>query len=228
MANLDSIKNNELQEVNGISMDIAKNASALALHAVAHSVGQRFNKEEVESREWVNEELHNENSNTLKVITAAVVKTIADEGIIDDMSSDTPPEVVAGIAEASVENLRIKEKIANKEISVNAGLLYIQRVGTAVIKKVWDCAKNFATANLGLIFPKSMVEKASEFVEQLGKNIAVAADEKLYEKYEQLQPIIVSTAKKLADVAMRGITKVREKVKSIGNKIKARMNEVLS
>ena len=72
------------------------------------------------------------------------------------------------------------------------------------------------------------MEKASEFVEQLGKNIAVAADEKLYEKYEQLQPIIVSTAKKLADVAMRGITKVREKVKSIGNKIKARMNEVLS
>lgn len=132
-----------------LAISIGKNASAMALQAVAVTTGLNiasriFKGEKVDTDEMVEIAIKTGADTSVKVVTAGTLQVAIRKGIISFIPKATPAGVIANIACVGIENVKILTKIASGDLSMTKGLDQMGRVTTSMVGGLWGMAKGAA------------------------------------------------------------------------------------
>lgn len=149
-------KNNTSPEMNynhfqtkDLAMSIGKNAGVMALQAAAvmtglNIVGKLFKGESVEPDELVENAIKTGADTSVKVVAAGTLQIAVHKGILSFIPKTTPAGVIANIASAGIENMKILAKVASGELSFTKGIDHMGRTTTSMIGGFAGMAKGAA------------------------------------------------------------------------------------
>jgi hypothetical protein len=207
-----------------LAMSIGKNSGVMALQAMAVTTGfniasKVLSGENIDADEMIEIAIKTGATTSIKVVTAGTLQVAIRKGIISFIPKFTPAGVVAQIACAGIENVKILAQMASGDLSMIKGIDQMGRVTTSMIGGFMGMAK-------GTAFGAGL----TAWIPVVGAPIAVLTGliggAVGYFAGSKLGDIVYSAAKKVASVVKDTAKAAFEGLKSAGRTIKSGFSKV--
>lgn len=204
------------------AMNIGKNASAIGVQSAAYTLGDIFTKhffegQQISPNEMIQEMIRSGANSSLEVITSGALEIASQNELIKALPPETSAEVIASIASMGVENTRILSKILSGEITLMQGIGQYGRVTTAIIRNVWNVAKETSFATRLAQFMPFLGGKAAAIAAVIEASISLLGGTDFGKKIIDTKKKVANAARTIAKTAVQGLRRIG---RAVGNGIR--------
>lgn len=205
-----------------LTMSVAKNAGVMALQSMAVTTGfniakKVFKGEVMDADELVESAVETGMDTSVKVVAAGTLDVAVKKEVVRCIPKTTPAGVIANIACAGVENVKILSKVASGELSLPQGIDHLGRANVSMAGGFMGMAKGSAlgaTAGVALAACVPVVGPA------LGVATGLVGGMVGYLGGSKVGEAVYNTAKTVAKTAWEGVKAVGRGIANVATGIK--------